>query len=116
MTLLQSIDRLIENISITDKQEKNIKSSVENITNTLEKDDTLHLKETFLNGSYERDTMIRPLDDIDIFVVLDESYWKDDFGVMRKPQSVLDKIKDFLNDQNDYKGKVRQDRPCVTVE
>jgi len=116
MTLLQSIDRLIENISITDKQEENIKSSVKNITNTLEKDDTLHLKETFLNGSYERDTMIRPLDDIDIFVVLDESYWKDDFGVMRKPQSVLDKIKDFLNDQNDYKGKVRQDRPCVTVE
>ena len=57
MTLLQSIDRLIENISITDKQEENIKSSVKNITNTLEKDDTLHLKETFLNGSYERDTM-----------------------------------------------------------
>lgn len=116
MTLLQSIDRLIENISITDKQEENIKSSVKNITNTLEKDDTLHLKETFLNGSYERDTMIRPLDDIDIFVVLDESYWKDNSGARKKPQSVLDKIKDFLNDQNDYKGKVRQDRPCVTVE
>lgn len=116
MNLLQSISKLIEKISITDKQEENIKASVKNITTTLEKDDTLHLKETFLNGSYERDTMIRPLDDIDIFVVLDESYWKDDFGVMRKPQSVLDKIKDFLNDQNDYKGKVRQDRPCVTVE
>lgn len=116
MNLLQSISKLIEKISITDKQEENIKASVKNITTTLEKDDTLHLKETFLDGSYERDTMIRPLDDIDIFVVLDESYWKDDFGVMRKPQSVLDKIKDFLNDQNDYKGKVRQDRPCVTVE
>ena len=38
MTLLQSIDRLIENISITDKQEENIKSSVKNITNTLEKE------------------------------------------------------------------------------
>lgn len=60
--------------------------------------------------------MIRPLDDIDIFVVLDESYWKDNSGARKKPQSVLDKIKDFLNDQNDYKGKVRQDRPCVTVE
>ena len=116
MNLLQSISKLIEKISITDKQEENIKASVKNITTTLEKDDTLHLKETFLNGSYERDTMIRPLDDIDIFVVLDESYWKDNFGVRRKPQSVLDKIKDFLNDQNDYKGKVRQDRPCVTVE
>lgn len=116
MTLLQSIDKLIENISITDKQEENIKASVGNITDTLEKDDTLHLKETFLNGSYERDTMIRPLNDIDIFAVLDEAYWKDENGVRKKPQSILNKIKDFLNNQNDYKGKVKQDRPCVTVE
>lgn len=116
MTLLQSINKLIENISITDKQEDNIKASVRNITNTLEKDDTLHLKETFLNGSYERDTIIRPLDDIDIFAVLDETYWNDEYGNRKKPQSVLDKIKNYLNQQNDYQGKVKQDRPCITVE
>lgn len=114
-TLLQSIDKLIENITVTDKQEENISSSVNNITTTLEDDKTLMLKETFLNGSYERDTIIRPLDDIDIFAVLDEEEWKDDYGNLPKPQSVLSKIKNFLDKQNDYKGKVKQDRPCVTV-
>lgn len=86
-----------------------------NITSTLEDDKTLNLKETFLNGSYERDTMIRPLDDIDIFAVLDEEEWQDEYGYLPNPQSVLSKIKNFLEIQNDYKGKVKQDRPCVTV-
>src|SRR5690606_2321587 len=110
-TLLQSISKLIENITVTDKQEENISSYVNNITTTLEEDETLMLKETFLNGSYERDTIIRPLDDIDIFAVLDEEEWKDEYGNLPKPQSVLSKIKNFLDKQNDYKGKVKQDRP-----
>lgn len=114
-TLLQSIQSLIDNITVTDKQEENISSSVNNITSTLEDDETLNLKETFLNGSYERDTIIRPLDDIDIFAVLDEEEWKDEYGNLPSPQSVLSKIKNFLDKQNDYNGKVKQDRPCVTV-
>lgn len=114
-TFLQSIQLLIDNITVTDKQEENISSSVNNITSTLEDDISLKLKETFLNGSYERDTIIRPLDDIDIFAVLDDNEWKDEFGNLPNPQSVLSKIKNFLNKQNDYAGKVKQDRPCVTV-
>lgn len=115
-TLLQSIKTLIDNITVTDKQEQNISSSVNNITTTLEDDETLKLEETFLNGSYERDTIIRPLDDIDIFAVLNYEEWTDDYGNLPNPQSVLSKIKNFLDKQNDYKGKVKQDRPCVTVE
>lgn len=115
-TLLQSINSLIDNITVTDKQEENISSSVNNITKTLEDDESLNLKETFLNGSYERDTIIRPLDDIDIFAVLDEDKWIDDYGSLPSPQTVLTKIKNFLEKQDDYKGKVKQDRPCVTVE
>lgn len=115
-TLLQSIQTLIENITVTDRQEENISSSVNNIISTLEKDDALYLKESFLNGSYERDTIIRPLHDIDIFAVLKEDDWVDDNGDLPKPQSVLSKIKNYLDKQHDYKGKVKQDRPCVTVE
>ncbi|PVV55069.1 SMODS domain-containing nucleotidyltransferase [Chryseobacterium sp. HMWF035] len=115
-TLLQSIQSFIDNITVTDKQEENITSSVNNITSALEDDETLNLKETFLNGSYERDTIIRPLDDIDIFAVLDEEKWCDEYGNLPNPQSVLSKIKNFLDKQNDYQGKVKQDRPCVTVE
>ena len=115
-TLLQSIQTLIDNITVTDKLEDNISSSVNNIISTLEKDDELYLKESFLNGSYERDTIIRPLQDIDIFIVLNEEDWVDDSGNLPNPQSVLSKIKRYLDNQHDYQGKVKQDRPCVTVE
>ena len=114
-TLLQSIDKFIENITVTDRQEDNIKSSFDNLKTNLMKDESnLSVKEVFLNGSYERDTIIRPLDDIDIFAVIDKDDYADN-GLYPNPQSVLTKFKNYLNSLNDYKDKVKQDRPCVTV-
>jgi hypothetical protein len=117
MTLLQCISGFIDNISVTDRQEDNIKSSVSNLDGHLtNKENGLNITRTFTNGSYERDTNLRPLDDIDIFAVLNRDKWKDEFGNLPDPQSVLTKIKSFLSDQNDYKDKVKQDRPCVTIK
>lgn len=114
-TLLQSINNLIENISVTDRQEENIEASFNNLQMQLSKDESgLSVKEVFLNGSYERDTIIRPLDDVDLFAVIDESEYCVD-GVDPKPQTVLTYFKNYLNGLNDYKDKVKQDRPCVTV-
>ena len=60
-TLLQSIEQLIDNISITDRQEENIKNSVSNLDSHLrEEGNNLFVESTFTNGSYERDTIIRP--------------------------------------------------------
>lgn len=116
-TLLQCIDNLIENISVTDRQEENIKASLSNIEGNLKKtDNDLNVERTFTNGSYERDTIIRPLDDIDLFAVLKKDLWKDEYGNLPKPQNVLTRIKNYLNSLNDYKDKVKQDRPCVTIE
>jgi hypothetical protein len=116
MTLLQSIDQFLENITVTDRQEESIKSSLSNLnSHLLNKDNNLHVNSTFTNGSYERDTNIRPLNDIDLFAVLNFEKWKDGNGNYPKPQAVLTKIKNYLDDQDDYKGKVKQDRPCVTV-
>lgn len=116
MTLLQCIGGFIDNISVTDRQEENIKSSVSNLDDHLKKEgNDLHVKRTFTNGSYERDTILRPLDDIDMFAVLDRDKWKDEFGNLPNPQSVLTKFKNFLNGLHDYKDKVTQDRPCVTI-
>jgi hypothetical protein len=116
-TLLQSIETLIDNITVTDRQEENIKQSLSNIEGCLnDKENGLSVKRTFTNGSYERDTIMRPLNDIDIFAVLKFDDWKDEYGNLPKPQSVLSKIKNYLNNLNDYKGKVKQDRPCVTIE
>ena len=117
MTLLQCIDGLIENISVTDRQEESIKASLSNLEDHLNyKENGLFVSRTFPNGSYDRDTNLRPLDDIDLFCVLKRDDWKDENSNLPEPQSVLTKIKKYLNDQPDYKDKVRQDRPCVTVE
>jgi hypothetical protein len=117
MTLLKCIGGLIENISVTDRQEDNIQFSISNLVSHFkDKENDLNVIRTFTNGSYERDTIIRPLNDIDIFAVLSRDKWKDEFGNLPDPQSVLTKIKKYLNDQKDYKDKVKQDRPCVTLE
>ena len=116
-TLLLSIQTLIDNISVTDRQEENIKQSLSNIDGYLiDKENGLSVERTFTNGSYERDTNIRPLDDIDLFAVLKLDNWKDEYGNLPNPQSVLTKFKNYLDGLNDYKGKVSQDRPCVTIE
>src|SRR5690606_22326220 len=115
--LLQAINRFIDNISVTDKQESGIIASLDNINYYLKnKDNGLYVKRTFTNGSYERDTIIRPLNDIDVFAVLDTEKWQNDFGQLPTSQGVLTAFKDYLNDVPDYKGKVKQDRPCVTVK
>jgi len=114
-TLLQSIDKFIENITVTDRQEDNIDASFNNLKTNLMKDDSnLSVKEVFLNGSYERDTIIRPLSDIDLFAVIDETDYTEN-GLDPNPQSVLTKFKNYLNGLSEYKDKVKQDRPCVTV-
>lgn len=117
MTLLECIKEFVDIISVTDRQEESIKGSLSNLEDHLKDEDSdLHVTKTFTNGSYERDTIIRPLNDIDLFAVLDRDVWKDENGNLPSPQSVLTKIKNYLNDQPDYKGKVSQDRPCITVK
>ena len=114
-TLLQSIEKFIDNITVTDRQEESINASFNNLKeNLLKKDNSLAVKEVFLNGSYERDTIIRPLGDIDLFAIIDHTDYAER-GQDPKPQTVLTKFKDYLNGLKDYKDKVKQDRPCVTV-
>lgn len=116
MTLLQSITQLIDNISVTDRQEESITASINNLDgHLLDKENDLHIDNTFRNGSYDRDSIIRPLDDIDVFAVLNRDKWKDESGNLPTPQSVLTKFKNYLNGLKDYEGKVSQDRPCVTI-
>ena len=65
--------------------------------------------ETFLTGSYKRHTMIRPPNDVDIFVVIG-----DDQGQFT-PNTVLGKLKRDLSGA--YPGSiVRQDKPCVILD
>lgn len=115
-TLLQSVNQFIEKITPSDLQADVVQAAYDNVKGYLTADDcTLKIKDVFLNGSYIRGTMIRPLNDIDVFAVIDDTDYYIN-GKVPKPQTVLTSFKNYLNSIADYKDKCRQDRPCVTID
>ena len=115
-TLLQCINQFIDKITPSDLQEDVVQGAYDNLEGYLTSNDCkLKIKEVFLNGSYIRGTMIRPINDIDVFAVIDDSdYYVN--GQVPNPQTVLTSFKNYLNNIPDYKDKCRQDRPCITID
>lgn len=115
-TLLQCVNQFIDKITPSDLQEDVVRGAYDNLYTHLNSDDcNLKIKEVFLNGSYIRGTMIRPINDIDVFAVIDDlDYYIN--GQDPNPQSVLTSFKNYLNNLPDYSDKCHQDRPCITIE
>jgi hypothetical protein len=90
-TIIQSFKDFKSNLEITSLQESTVSTRQQNVRDVL--DDGLTILDSFLTGSYSRSTMIAPLKeaDIDIFVVLDSSYYKQDGHT-----SLLDNVKKVL--------------------
>lgn len=65
------------NLEITGLQSETVSTRQQSVRKVIE--DELAVKDSFLTGSYRRNTMIAPLSeaDIDVFVVLDNSYFYD---------------------------------------
>lgn len=76
-TIDAAFRKLKSNLEITDLQGEAVSERQQNVREVVEGDFTVY--ETFLTGSYMRDTMIGPLKsaDVDIFVVLHPSYCKE---------------------------------------
>ena len=88
MTVGQAFEVFKSALEITQPEQDAAKSSQERLRARLER--RLTILEDFLSGSYKRDTKIRPLTDIDLFVVLDYSYFVDGpAGVLRLVASNL---------------------------
>jgi hypothetical protein len=68
--------------------------------------------DTFLTGSYKRNTMIAPLDeaDVDIFVVLDPKYYEENGQI-----ALLDKIKRTLRKTYKRTPDISRDGQAVTI-
>lgn len=102
-------DQLRQNIELTQNQMDRIKTSHSSLRAAIE--NLSYVESTFLTGSYKKSTMIRPPNDVDIFVVL-----KADQASLQ-PQTVLDKLKKDISALPMYsKSTIRQDRPCVVVD
>lgn len=90
-TILQSFATLKSNLEITGLQQETVSNRQNNVRDVVKTG--LTVKESFLTGSYSRSTMIAPLKeaDIDIFTILDASYYEKDGQA-----KLLDKVKTVL--------------------
>lgn len=74
-TIIDGFKNLKSNLEITDLQTSDVSTRQKNIRSVVEND--LEVEDSFLTGSYSRNTLIAPLSeaDIDIFIVLDSKYY-----------------------------------------
>jgi hypothetical protein len=83
--------KLRENLEITGLQSTDVSTRQQGVRAVVGNE--MIVQSSFLGGSYQRSTMIAPLSDadIDIFIVLDSSYWNN-----YTPSALLDRIRTIL--------------------
>jgi hypothetical protein len=109
-TINQSFQKLKANLEITGLQQQTVSTRQQNVRDAVTAD--LTVLDTFLTGSYRRSTMIAPLmdADIDVIVVLDASYFKQD------GQSwLLDQVKTTLKKTYPNTPKISRNGQAVTI-
>src|SRR6266702_838803 len=75
ISIPQAFQTLKTNLEITDLQAETVSTRQQNVRKVVE--DGLTVTDSFLTGSYKRNTMIAPLSeaDVDVFMVLENSYF-----------------------------------------
>ncbi|OPY57643.1 MAG: hypothetical protein A4E49_00012 [Methanosaeta sp. PtaU1.Bin112] len=110
ITIPQGFQKLKENLEITTLQETTTSERQQNIRDALKND--LNVRDSFLAGSYRRNTMIAPLSeaDIDIFVILGSEYFKQDGQAI-----LLDKVKQVLRKTYPKTPDISRNGQAVTI-
>ncbi|MDC0744816.1 CBASS oligonucleotide cyclase [Polyangium mundeleinium] len=89
-TLAQAFQTFLQNLELTEAERANASNQQRYLRQKID----LHLggvERDFLSGSYARRTAIRPLNDIDIFLVLDRRH-HGDVDMRTAPESCLQKL------------------------
>jgi Second Messenger Oligonucleotide or Dinucleotide Synthetase domain len=109
-TIKQAFFGFKSNLNITDLQHKTVSTRQQNVREVVAAE--LTVLESFLTGSYRRSTMIAPLNDadIDVFVVLHSSYFKQ-FG----QSALLDRVKATLKKKYTRTPKISRNGQAVTI-
>jgi hypothetical protein len=110
MSYLETLfNKFHEKIVPTTNQIENLKKSHSFLRNQI-LNNLYFVENTILTGSYKRKTLIRPLNDVDIFVILNYA----DTYEAPLPQTILNSLKKELK-LNYPNSIIKQDRPCVTA-
>lgn len=109
-TITKSFIDFKNNIEITDLQNKTVSTRQQEVRDVIETG--LTVLDSFLTGSYRRNTLISPLNtaDIDIFIVLDTSYYN-----QSGQASLLDKVKNVLKNRYPKTPKISRNGQAVTI-
>lgn len=90
-SILEEFEKLRAQIEPTEKEKGSISASHTKMRTVLENSTDIKTVDTFLTGSYARDTMIRPLKDVDFIVQVHYGQHKND-----TPMQLLNKIRRIL--------------------
>ncbi len=114
-SLNDDFEKLLSNLEPTVSQRAAIKNHRATIDQTLKNSPELTLldqnRPSFLTGSYKRSTLIRPINDVDLYVVVHYARHAED----TQPKNVLKIIRKIL--RNRYPRTIlKEDSPCVVVK
>ncbi len=115
LTIDQSFQKLLTKLNPTEKQRQQIQVTRETIDSVLANDQRIFLhtqkQPSFLTGSYSRNTIIRPIHDIDLYARIHyDKHAKD-----KSPRSILLLMASALKKRYPNNTKVNVDSPCVVV-
>lgn len=109
-TIDQGFRKLGQNLEITELQSATVSTRQKNVRDAVEGEMTL--LDSFLAGSYMRSTMIGPLKeaDVDIVIVLDPKYYEQDGQT-----SLLDKVKRVIKKTYPTTPEISRNGQAVTI-
>jgi hypothetical protein len=110
LTRVQAFEKLRTNLELTGLQEQMVAKRQENVRSTIERE--LSVVDSFLTGSYRRQTLIAPLAraDVDIVVVLDRIYKR------QGPRSVLELVRKALLTSYPKTAGISRNGQAVTIK
>jgi Second Messenger Oligonucleotide or Dinucleotide Synthetase domain len=114
-TIKQSFSELKANLEITTLQSSTVSTRQKNVREVMEAG--LDVTDSFLTGSYRRSTLIAPLKeaDIDVVVLLDPRYYHHYNGQNGGPAALLDLVKRTLLKTYTRTPKISRNGQAVTI-
>jgi hypothetical protein len=109
-TIQEGFDRLRSNLEITDLQSTTVSTRQINVRAAVQR--RLTVIDSFLAGSYARSTMIGPLKDADLDIVM---VLHSDYFAQNSPASLLQKVRDALKETYTATPSISPNGQAVTI-